>query len=605
MEQSMIALAAIGVLGIACQWLAWWAKLPAILFLLLTGIAVGPVLGWLDPDRLFGDLLFPMVSLAVSVILFEGSLTLRFKDIQGQERVVRDLVGIGLLVTWAVTALAARFFTGFEWEIAILIGALLVVTGPTVVVPMLRTVRPNARVAEVLRWEGIVIDPIGALLAVLVYEFLIARAGEGALLHTMLTFATTIAVGAATGAIVGQLLGMLLRAHWLPDYLRNVTTLVAVGGAFAASNAIESESGLLTVTVMGIWLANMKDVPLDEVLDFKESLSILLISVLFIVLAARLSFDDLAVLGYGAVGVFLAIQFVARPLKVLLATRATKFKWQEKALIAWIGPRGVVAAAVSAIFVPKLEALGFEQAPLLVPLTFVVIIGTVVLQSATAGWLARVLGVAEPEPKGVLVVGANTVARAIGKAMQEEGFRVVMADTVWDNVSAARMQGLKAHFVNPVSEQADRRLDLVGVGRLLALSPRSELNSLAVLRYRAEFGRGRVYRLASPARGAAPGSREADAGEGRVLFGNDVTYDVLAGRLHTGGRLRGTVLREEFDWDDFRARYPEAMPIFGLNRAGRLRFVVVGEKFAPEEGWTVWAIHPPEPEGKAGRNGKD
>ena len=228
MQHTVFQIAAVVLLGIACQWVAWWTKLPAILFLLLTGLVIGPGIGWLDPDAVFGPVLLPIVSLAVAVILFEGALTLRFADIRGLERVVRRMVSSGLLVTWLVLALAARYLVGFGWEVALLFGALVVVTGPTVIVPMLRTVRPTARIAELLRWEGIVIDPIGALLAVLVFEFIVAS-GEGqALLHTLTTFAKMLGTGVLLGAFAGWLLGLMLRGHWVPDYLRNVTTLAVV-----------------------------------------------------------------------------------------------------------------------------------------------------------------------------------------------------------------------------------------------------------------------------------------------------------------------------------------------------------------------------------------
>ena len=601
MDDTLFTIAAIGLIGIACQWLGWWVKLPAILFLLLAGILIGPVLGWVDPDRMFGELLFPFVSLAVAVILFEGSLTLKLRDIRGLERVVRRMVSGGLLITWAVIALAARWGVGFDWPIALLFGALVVVTGPTVIVPMLRTVRPNARIAEVLRWEGILIDPIGALLAVLVFDFIVASRSGYAMTHILTTFFGIILIGVASGAVAGQLLGMLLRSHWVPEYLRSVTTLVIVCSVFAVANRLQAESGLLAVTVFGIWLANMRAVPLDDVLDFKESLSVLLISVLFILLAARLRPTDLEALGAGAVVVFVAIQFVARPLKVLAATAGSTLRWRERALLAWIAPRGIIAAAISALFAPRLAEMGFEQAPLLVPLTFSVIIGTVVLQSATAGLLARLLGVAEPEPKGVFIVGANPVARAIGKALHDAGLRVLLADGYWESVSAARELGLRAYYGNPVSGLADRQLDLVGIGRLLALSPQHEMNALAVLRYRPEFGRGAAHRLASP--------QERDAGvrlRGRgaaepLLFGEPVTFAELSSVLGRGGEIRETTLGEGSSWENFLESHPGAIPLFALDERERLQLFQTGSRLTPKNGWRVYALHPLRYEGaKAG-----
>ncbi|MBG4175116.1 sodium:proton antiporter, partial [Pseudomonas aeruginosa] len=410
----LLALGGIGAAALLSQWLAWRLRLPAILFLLLSGIVAGPLLGWLDPDEMFGPLLFPLVSLAVALILFEGSLTLHFSEWKEIGTVVHRMVTIGALSTWGVIALAAHYLLDFSWEMALLFGTLTLVTGPTVIVPMLRVVRPKAAVANILRWEGIVIDPIGALLAVVVYSFIISSGeGEG-WLHSLQTFGGVILCGSLFGILGGWALGIVLRRHWLPDYLHNLATLAAVLGVFIASNRVMHESGLLAVTLMGMGLANMKGVDVRQILHFKENLSVLLISGLFILLAARLDINALLGLGPAALLVLLLIQFVARPLNVALSTWGSPLSWRERALLSWIAPRGIVAAAVSAIFAIRLSAEGHAQAALLVPLTFLVIIGTVVLQSATARPLARLLKVAEPSPSGYLIVGATPVGRAIG-----------------------------------------------------------------------------------------------------------------------------------------------------------------------------------------------
>ncbi len=345
-EHILPAIAILFVVCAFCQWIAWRVKLPAIIFLLSAGILAGPVFGIFNPQALLGDLFFPFISLSVAIILFEGSLTLKFSEILGLQKVVRNMVSIGMLVTWVITALATRFALDLSWQISFLFGAITVVTGPTVIVPMLRTVRPSAAVSNILRWEGIVIDPIGASLAVLVYEFIISGGGQGAFGHTMLTFAQIVAVGAMIGAGGGYLFGLLLRRHWLPEFLHNISTLALVIGTFALSNYLQEESGLVTVTVMGIWLANMKGVDTEDILDFKENLSILLISMLFIMLAARLDPKSFLDLGWPALWVFLAIQFLARPLNVVISTIGSSLKWPERHMLAWIAPRGIIAAAI-------------------------------------------------------------------------------------------------------------------------------------------------------------------------------------------------------------------------------------------------------------------
>ncbi len=314
----LLALGGIGAAALLSQWLAWRLRLPAILFLLLSGIVAGPLLGWLDPDEMFGPLLFPLVSLAVALILFEGSLTLHFSEWKEIGTVVHRMVTIGALSTWGVIALAAHYLLDFSWEMALLFGTLTLVTGPTVIVPMLRVVRPKAAVANILRWEGIVIDPIGALLAVVVYSFIISSGEGDGWLHSLQTFGGVILCGSLFGILGGWALGVVLRRHWLPDYLHNLATLAAVLGVFIASNRVMHESGLLAVTLMGMGLANMKGVDVRQILHFKENLSVLLISGLFILLAARLDINALLGLGPAALLVLLLIQFVARPLNAPL-----------------------------------------------------------------------------------------------------------------------------------------------------------------------------------------------------------------------------------------------------------------------------------------------
>lgn len=586
-----LQLALITLVAFACQWGAWRIKLPAILPLLLSGIALGPVLGWLDPEDLFGDLLLPAVSLAVAVILFEGAMTLKLDEIRGLETTVRRLVTWGALITWAIITAATVLFTQLPFEIALLFGATVTVTGPTVIVPLLRSVRPVSSVARLLRWEGIVIDPIGALLAVLAYELIIVSGSSSSGLgHSLWLFSQTIIFGAVVGVVTALALAELLRRHLVPEYLRTFLVLSVVVGQYVISNELMHESGLVAVTVCGMVLTNRRGVNTDDILHFKENLSVILISGLFIVLAAGLEIAQMANLGFAALLILVTVQFIARPIAVIFSTFGSSLKWRERALLSWIGPRGIVAAAVAALFAQRLEAQGIAGAETLVPLTFMIIIGTVALQSLTSRPLAKVLGVAEPAPRGFLIVGANPVARAIAESLQKNGFMVLLTDSSWEMIRSARMAGLSVFYGNPVSQYADQTLDLVGYGRLLGLSPRRDLNALSTMRYRLEFGEQNVFSLAASA-DTDEKHRVAQNHRGGTLFDNELTYGKLASALSKGAEIRQTKLSDEFDFDAYLSTEGRKVwPLFAIDTRDRIYVFTSGERPKPQSGWQIVSL---------------
>lgn len=592
-EHTQLLLAAIAFIGIGCQWLAWQTRLPAIIFLLIAGILAGPVTGVVNPEGLFGDLLFPFVSLGVAVILFEGGMTLQLHEIRGLGSPVIRLLSLGALVTLIISALATHMLLGFPLELAVLFGALMTVTGPTVIKPLLQTVRPRQEIARLLQWESIVLDPIGALLTVLVFQFIIStQPGH----DVWLSFLGITFTGVLGGVIGALLLAQLLRRHLLPYYLENVFTLVLVLIVFAAANSMQHESGLLAVTLMGMMLANMKGVDIEELLFFKESLSVLLISILFIVLAARLDISPIIDMGWNAVALLAVIMLVARPAAILASTLGTSLDWRARALLSWIAPRGIVAAAVSALIALRLQELGYTHAELLVPVTFLVIIGTVLLQGVSARPLARLLGVAEPEPDGVLIVGANTVARTLARALQKLELPVRLADTGWENVRAARMEGFQTYFGRVVSQHADRHLDLSGIGKLLGLSPHSTLNALACIRFKHEFGAGSTFRLQTAEEEQAMDERTAHPTcNARKLFGESVTHDQLASLIAQGADIRITTLSEDFDDERYREHYgSRAIRLFALDTQGKLHFFTSAAELHPKPGWKVASLLPAE-----------
>ncbi|MFK7974748.1 MAG: cation:proton antiporter [Halioglobus sp.] len=593
----LLMLSIIGLLGLLCQWFAWRVKLPAILFLLITGILLGPVFNVLDPDALFGDVLFSIISLSVAIILFEGSLTLKRSEFQEIGDVVRNLVSYGALVNMLITTVAAHYLTGMSWSLSALFGAIMVVTGPTVIMPMLRTVKPNAVLARTLRWEGIVIDPLGALFAVLVFEWIVAQETSSDLSHVLAVFGQTIGAGLILGIVAGHGFGLLLRHRLIPEFLQNFAAIAVVTSSFALSNTIMHESGLLAVTIMGIWLANMPGVHTREILNFKESLTIILVSSLFIILSARLEFSGLLALGWGAVGILLVMQFIARPVKVFLSTINSNLTRNERLLLAWVGPRGIVAAAISAVFALKLESLNIENAELIVPLAFSVIIGTVLIQSATAGYLTRLLGVNAPDTQGYLIIGANPVAMTIAKALKTADIETVLSDTDWQNISAARMEGLNTYYGNAMSEHAELHLDLTTLGGVLGLSRNHAVNTSAALRFREDFGPRRAFILPGSAEQKAHSKHRAnELYTGRTLLDPDWSYRKLYSLIYRyEAQMKNTQLSDAYDYAQWREDNDadRAVPIFAIDENKTLFWFTQDKALEPKAGWTVFALSMP------------
>jgi len=600
-ELQLITLASIGVISLICQWVAWRLRLPAILFLLFAGILTGPYLGFLNPDALLGDMFFPIVSLAVAVILFEGSLTLKFTELKEHGKMVRNLLMSGVLVTWLIATLACHYVVDISWGVSTLFGAIVVVSGPTVIMPLLRAVRPNGRIRNILKWEGIVVDPIGALLAVLVFEFIISSgSGQGnAIEHTLITFGKTLVLGITLGFSSGYLLGQALRLHWLPQFLQNAGTLTFMLGCFAFSNFLVHESGLLTVTIMGIWLANMKGVPVDEILEFKESLSVLLISALFILLAARMDLNSITVLGWGPVWVIGILMVVARPLAVWLAAIGTDLSWQEKTFLGWVAPRGIVAAAVAALFAFKLEERAYIDASALVPMVFLVIMVTVVIQSITASPLAMLLKVKEPDNNGYLFIGANAVARLLAKALISKDIPVVLTDTSWENVRAARMDNLRVYYGNPVSEHAENNLDLTSIGHMLAISPYKQLNTLSTYHYLDLMGEGHILGLPEGDQDLRASHQSASKYvETRNQFDESATFAKLASLVSKGASIKITQLSAEFNFETYLKQHGNRLTLLFAIRPDKV-LVPLGRngEQIPAENWELISlIQPDEPQ---------
>lgn len=548
----LINISSIVVIGIVAQWLAWRFELPSILLLLLFGIVAGPVTGFLQPDQMMGELLFPFVSLAVGIILFEGGLNLRFAELPGVRGVIISLISVGVVVTWVIASCAAKYILGLDSSIALLLGAILTVSGPTVIIPILRDVRLRGRLGSILKWEGILIDPVGAIFAVLVFEAILLEGTGSATSYLSLEVVKVIGVGILFGFGAAMLLTVLLKRFWVPDFLENAVSLMIVVGAFTISHILQRESGLLTVTIMGVVLANTKGLVVKHILEFKESLRVLFISFLFIILAARLSPSDLEYLDLKSLLFLLVLIVIARPLSVFISTMRSGLSMRERIFLSWISPRGIVAAAVSSIFALELAHYGFPGAELLVPYTFLIIIGTVLIVSLTAKPFAKFLRLVQTNPQGALIVGAHKFSRSIAKALQMRGVRVLLVDSNLRNISAAKREGLSTQHGNILTESVFEDIELDGIGRMLAMTPNEEANALAALRFVDTFSRAEVYQLPPAKRDSeSDGIEQAHHLRGRLLFGKDDDFYSLEERFYDGGEIITTLISEEDSFEKF------------------------------------------------------
>lgn len=510
----MVELAGIIIIGIFAQWVAWRMKLPAILPLIIAGLLVGPISTFFTADGekliqpifdgtsgLFpGESLFWFVSLSIGIVLFEGGLTLKLSEIKDVGPSVLRLISLGSLVTFIGAGIAAHFLAGLTWQVSFLFGALIIVTGPTVIAPILRNVRLNKNVAALLKWEGILIDPIGALAAVLVFDFIIAGAGHhtGFTSHAILSFLNIIAVGAAMGTGAAFGLYYLLKKEMLPHYLINVFTLAVVLAVFVLSDMIIHESGLLTVVVMGLVLGNLNVSQLKDILYFKESISVLLISILFILLAANIDVQDMELLmDWRFLVLYLIIILVLRPIGVFLSSRNSGLNVNEKIFISWVGPRGIVAAGIASLFGLKLVKEGFAGAEYITPLVFMVVLGTVLINASSARIIAGWLGVKLTKSDGILLIGAHPAARIIGKYIRDIGRHVVLVDSNESNIRTASEEGLEALIGDVYEDSFLEDLELRDIGYMLALTGSSDVNRYVCRKFRTEFGELGTYRLLS------------------------------------------------------------------------------------------------------------
>lgn len=584
-----MALAGILFAGVGAQWLAWRLRIPSILLLLAVGLTLGPFTGMLQPQLLFGPLLGPMISLGVAIILFEGGLTLNMKELRALLAPVTGLVTFGVLITWALVAWAAHAILGFGEELSILIGALLTVTGPTVVAPLLNHVRPTGPCGPLLKWEGIVADVIGATLAVLVLGAITSAQGSLSAGALGLGLFKTFGAGILVGGLAAGFLIFILRQRWVPDRLEVPVTLGLVLGTYALGDSWVHEAGLLAVTLMGFALANQRVVRVQHIAEFKETLTTLLLACLFIVLGAGISPEDLSQLDGATILFVLVLIVLVRPLATFLSLSTSKLHWKQKVFVAAVAPRGVVAIAVAALFASRLDGV-LPDADRLVPTVFAVAAGTVLIYGLGAAPLARALGLASKNPGGVLLVGASDFSLSLAAALKQEGIPVVLVDSNPSRLTVARMSGIPTSRADATSAHPAEHIPMGGLGHMLALTPNEQVNRLATQQFSEYFGRGEVYRLQDE-------QADRDVAGGRSLFQEGVGYQELARRLGAGESVRVTGLGKEFSIEDFHKHHGgNALPLLIRRGGDRTIPLTQGAEASPEAGDDLFYLAPPAQE---------
>ena len=527
------AVGAVVLLGVGAQWFGVKARVPSILILLAIGLVVGPVSGLVDPDLVFGDLLFPAVSLGVGILLFEGGLVLEREEALEVGFPLLRLITIGAAITWLIGAGTVWLLFDLGAPEALLIGAVLVVSGPTVVLPLLRSVNVRPASASLLKWEGILIDPVGALLAVVVLEAVLGSDDPGSIFWRVLL---TLGGGALVGIAAAVLLTEALARHWIPDRLHNPVTLMCVVVAFVAAEQIRGEAGLTATTMMGIYMANQRRAPARHLAEFQEELSVLVLGALFVVLGARVDLDAVWEFLPRALTVLAVLVLVARPIAVVASTLGTSLPRRDRMFVAALAPRGIVAAAVASLFALELEEHGtpIEE---FVPVVFTVIIGSVIVYSLSSGFAARRLKVARAARTGVALVGGAPWVLEIADRLVDLEVPVLVITSDPEEMSAAFDKSLLVFGGRIDSTDLVEAAEAIGVSTVIGLAARHEVNDLALRRLAEVVGRVNLFRLP-----VSDGDEVAESGSktdlvGRRPFGDELTRDQIEELIGRGARV--------------------------------------------------------------------
>ncbi len=588
----LLAVSLVCTICIGCQWLAWRFKLPAIVLLSIVGLILGPVLHLLDPVSTFGPSLRTIISIAVAIILFEGGLGLRFKELKEMRRAVLQMVLIGAPLGWVLTASACHYIAGISLPVSIVFGGILVVTGPTVILPLLRQARLQPRAAAVLKWEGIVNDPLGALFAVVAFEYFTSPTLQNEPVVGFTVLILRIVVIAALSYLTGRSVMWVFHRGHIPEFLKQPAVLVLVLLTYSMANLLQDEGGLIAVTVLGITLANSDLRNLDEMRRFKEYLSLLLVSLVFILITATLRWTDVALLDWRA-GVFIAVLLlILRPLTVMLSTVNSGMTREELLFVGWIAPRGIVCAAVSGLFGPQLIAHGYADADVMIPLAFAIVFATVIGHGFTLRPWGRKLGLVYHRISGLLMVGCNPFTVELAQRLQELNIPVLLADSDWHQLRLARQAGVPLHYGEVLSEDASLKLEIERFGTLLVASENPAYNALVAAHFAHIIGTENLYRIAVNA--PSPDDNKASTATLRVQpLLKGLLHDDLLTKIRAGWKIKTVRVSEEFTFRAFMEVNVEAVPILSLTDRGITLYGQTHDQPA-ESGHTLIVLVPPK-----------
>jgi NhaP-type Na+/H+ or K+/H+ antiporter len=584
-DQILLGLGLVIVLALGCQLVATRTHVPAIVLLLPAGFIAGAATHDVHPAFLFGDTFQPIVSLGVGLILFEAGLRLRFDELRGgAHRVVLRLIPIGVVLSVVGVTLAAQLFLGLGWGSSLMLGAILVVSGPTVVLPLLEFVRPSEKVRSVLKWEGVLIDPIGALLGVVVFTALQAHAAGGGGFkpgEMALSIVVGLAIGALGASALWLMLGSIQRSVPKESIAAALLTVVA---AVVAADLIREDSGFVAATTMGVVLANQRRLDVSRVLEFQGTVVQLLIGILFVLISASVTPASVEPLIGGSLGVIAVMVLLIRPLATALGTRGSTLGRPERLFMAWLAPRGIVAAATASSFGPALAKSGVSGANKILPVAFMAIFGTVAIYGLSIVPVARRLGVAGTAAVVVLVVGGHNWARSIAAALKSAGVGVRLWTGQAGEQTAARTAGIEAGNARLGVERTAREAELEEITDALLLTASDNFNALAAFELRQELGHDHVFRLANA---TALLDLEPSYAEGRELFGAPLTFTEMTRRFDGGAAI---VLRGSGDGADGEAAADaDGTLLFAISPTGQLRVATVRAAPTPSDGdTTIW-----------------